>query len=239
VKSPSRPLIIASVTVISLALVVFIRAVGVGVAGIVVAFAAWLFPTSASPDEPRESPNESTPVRTNRRSQAVLASPARYFLIIGMVLFLVGVSWLIDAHIDKRSSIYWDGNVNLSASGDFAVALDYRPPRLDKGSGPNDIVLNGGSRTILVAPGSNKVAIWRSSDIPGAEQCTTQLTAAGSSPKVEQQEIRAGYSICLFTRAGRLAVIHIYEISAATASAAMRGLSAEVSVYNVPSGKRY
>jgi hypothetical protein len=233
VKSLPRPVIVASVIVVAAILVVGLRAIGAEIAGIVVAVAAWLDPKSASPDKPRESENKPEPGKFARRSRAVLATPARYFLILGIVLIAGGV-WAIVAHA-SRSSLYWKGPVNLSANGNFAAAFDYRPPHFDKGTGLNDLVLNGSSETMLVTPGSSKVAIWHSSETPSAEQCTAQLTAAGSSPKIEQREIRAGFSICLFTRAGRLAVIHINQISSATAPAVMRGLSAGAFVYNIPS----
>lgn len=234
-KPLPRPVVAVSVIVLAAILIAGLRVIGTEIAGIVVAVAAWLAPRSDPPDEPRESINQPETGNIARHSRAVLATPARYSLIIGIVLLIAGGGWAIFAHAVSRSNLYWKGPVNLSASGNFAAALDYRPPRLGKGAGLNDLVINGSGKTILVAPGSNKVAIWHSSETPSAGQCTTQLTTAGSSPKIEQQEIRGGFSICLVTRAGRLAVIHIYQISAATAPAVMRGLSAEVLVYNIPS----
>jgi hypothetical protein len=200
---------------------------------------------SASPPQAPDSTlirNGDAPLLISGRQKAVkLLLNRRIWLAAAVVAS--GIACAVAAYLHggsnpsspSRSRLYWQGTVDLSARGDFAVALDHRPPHLNTGTGPNDLVLNGTSKNVLVMPGPNYIAIWDHNSVPNPQRCRTQLTTAGSVPRLQQSEIRAGISICMRTQAGRLAVVHINQISFPNAPAAARGLSTKVFVYDLSS----
>lgn len=239
VTLPSRrTATIVSILLVAAILVAVFRDPGAAIAGVVVAAGAWLFPAPAKvpPSEPRESASPPETTGAIRPTRAVRISPARCFIAGGAALLVASIAWAVTVHFTGGSSLYWEGPVNLTADRNPGVALDYKPVRLDNGTGHDDLIINASSNVVLVAPRVNEVGIWHGPSLPSIMQCMRQLTAAGSPPSIERRNIRDGDSICLRTGDGRLAVIHINQLSAPTVKP--QGLSAEVYVYDLPSDGR-